>query len=695
MIAHLRRTITPPVHLRHTKPTPKPDNRFVEPLEKRRLLCALHTHEAPVELRPDLVGTQTTGGPEVAGDIVWVNRGLSSDGFSVFGAQAETARKVVDAVIVAFERMIGSFNYSDGSANFNLTVQTSGNHNGASAGLGQVLGGKPKSGTITMGRGGNGAGSGWFFDPTPEESSEFQGSIVNAFSGDAHSGSPASGLGDFFTVAAAEITHVLGLYGSSLPLWSSRTTNTGIPDTAEGGGRGNFYVFQGPSIKHLLTSNNGGANGQNFGSAVHGAGPGVPVTFGGDTYLGAQDIGNAVYEFSRRYIPSNTFALMFKDAFSYSTVDPAQFGTFYANLNRNTGQLLVRGGANVSQDTVQIGTSGNVMTVSVDPSVDVAGTGALPGSGNLPAFVTQFDANLVTSIVIITGDGLDTISIDSLPSNVAVGVQSGSAIDVININGTSVGGSVSIDSGSGQDTINVNETAPGAPVLIQPNLNDDVILVNADGVGSAEVRYAATQRVASLTIGDGGHVTLTSGSNMVLTIANLSMSPGSRFDLFDNDLIIDYTGPSPLASIQSLLIDAYTNGAWNGDGILSSTAAADFDTALGYAEATDLFTAFPATFSGQMVDSTSILIKHTFYGDADLSGTVALDDFDRLAANFGTTGTRWSQGNFDFDNDTDLSDFSVLAARFGLSARSTASIGSRVTDDNDDKIDTVSSDELV
>lgn len=648
----------------------KPNTSTFEPLERRTLMCLVHAADFK-ELRPDLVGATAEGGPEVAADIVWVNRGLASDGFSVFGAQAENARRVVDAVIVAFERMIGSFNYSDNSANFNLTVQTGGNHNGASASLGSTLGGKPKSGTITMGRGGNGAGSGWFFDPTPEESSEFQGNITNAFSGDAQGGSPASGLGDFFTVAAAEITHVQGLYGSSLPLWSSHTTNTGIPDTAEAGSgntgsRGFFWVFQGASIKHLLTSNNGGSGGSNFGSAVHGAGPGVPVNFGGDTYIGSQDIGNAVYEFSRRYIPSNTFALMFKDAFSYSSVDPAQFGTFYSILTPSTGQVLVRGGTLTSADNITISTSGSTLTVSVDVGNDVAGTGGLPGNGNLPAFVTSYDISQVSSIVISAGDGADTMTIDSLPAGNTVNIQAGAGNDTININATSAGGSVIIDSGSGQDTLNINETSPGAPATILAALNDDQVSVNADGAGSAEARFNSTHRVGAVTIGGGGLVTLGGGAGVVLTMTSLSVTGSGRFDLNDNDAIIDYTGASPLASIQAQLTSGYNSGAWNGSGIMSS-AAADPNTALGYAEATDLFSSFPATFSGQSVDNTAILLKHTFYGDTNLNGNVSLDDFDRLAANFGSTSAAWSQGNLDFDTDVDLMDFNLLAARFGLS----------------------------
>jgi hypothetical protein len=68
------------------------------------------------------------------------------------------------------------------------------------------------------------------------------------------------------------------------------------------------------------------------------------------------------------------------------------------------------------------------------------------------------------------------------------------------------------------------------------------------------------------------------------------------------------------------------------------------------------------------VDNTSVLVTYTRYGDADLNRTVNLNDFNRLAANFGGSNTRWSQGNFNYDNNTNLDDFNRLAANFGLSA---------------------------
>jgi hypothetical protein len=400
----------------------------METLECRKLLCGatwdVH-HEPPVELAPETIDRETGISPpsmrEVAdpANIVWTNRGQASDGFAArFGTSANLARNVVDAVIIAYERMIGSFDYSSAGQVYNLTVSmgASGSGFGASASLGSSLGGKPKSGSITLG-GGNGSAdpnddNGWFLDPTPAEHSEFLGSIQHAFAGDAQSGSPALGKSDFYTVVALELAHCMGLFGNALAGWHNRTTNTGITDTTAGP-PGFYWVFDGPSIKHLLTSNNAGT--QDWGSAVHSAEGGANINFNNLNWRGTHDIGNAFYEGSRRYLVNNAFALMFKDAYGYLVNNPARDGTFYSVLNQTTGQVTVRGGAGNSADNIQIfRSSGNTLTVAVDLGDDIPGTGALPGAGNLPAFTTVYDLGEVTSIVVNTGGGDDVIFIDDV-----------------------------------------------------------------------------------------------------------------------------------------------------------------------------------------------------------------------------------------------------------------------------------------
>ncbi len=732
-------------------------------------MCLDHLMSSiPVEERPDLVGAPAAQDVSEPADIVWINRGTATtggtgdnDGMGArFGTSAPLARAVVDAVIRAYERMIGSFNYSSPGVTYNLVVNmnSAGSGFGASANLNSTFGNKPRAGTINMGAGTNTAdpndSNGWFLDPTPDENSEFAGNIVNAYSGDAQSGSPAFNMRDFYTVVAAEMTHCMGLFGNAIPSWAALTTNTNIPDLAEAGSgnttgaRGTYWVFRGPSIKHLLTGNNGGSGGSNFGSAVHAAGPTAsnqPLTFEGDIYQGAQDQGNAVYETSRRYMINNTFSLMFRDAYGYSSVDPAQFGTMYSIRNSTTNAVTVRGGSGTNDDTISVTRSGNTIFVSVDPTIDVPGTGALPGAGNLPAFVTQYDVSEVSSISIAAGAGNDsitiaadlgvTVTIDASTGTDTVKIVGTSGDDAITVNaatisaGTTTIGSlagaeeIQIDSGDGSDVVTVTETPPTTTVSILAGAGGalDTLEINADGIGAAAVNFVGDQQVGTLTLGAGGtmggdgaltiaglmtwtggaingtapltisaaasldiagasgsrtsaralhidgNAALAVGGDKVLVVPALDLGASAKLDLADNALVVDYDSSSPLSTIASLLSSGFNAGAWNGNGINSSTASVTPNRALGYAESADIFTTFPANFAGQTVDDTAVLVRYTGLGDADLNGTVNLVDFDRLAAHFNQPGTGWSEGNFNYDNTTNLVDFNALAANFNVS----------------------------
>lgn len=600
-------------------------SRAIDALEPRRLLCinphantlseinplggtshvpSLHGFNTPVvEEIPGFVPTKevpylnSTSESSTPANIVWTNRGITSgssdDRFDdIFGAQAETARRVVDQVIIDFERMIGSFNYATPS-NFNLTLSmsTAGSGFGASAGLTGSLGGKPRSGSVTMG-GGNTSTTdpfkGWFIDTTPEDDSEFLGTIQHAFTGQAQSGSPASGRGDFYTVVAAELTHTLGLF-NTLSGWTSRTTDTGVADNAEGGGVGRFFIFEGPSVTHLMTSNNGGSGGQDFNEAIHSSGP-ATRTIDGVTYVGQNDIGNAVYEFGVRYKPNQIFALMFRDAYGFTGPNPAQFGSFYASRNSTTGALTVRGSnsnsftnSTSSTDAINIRVEGSELVVSVDIGTDPGGTGALGGTGNLPAWEHRFNLTDVTSIVIQAGAGNDTITLgpdiavpvtidagtgtdilvlESGPAGNAWSIASGtvagplaatfSAVESISVLGSAADDSLSLTTGlttpvtfngnDGFDLVTVigNDSA-NTMTLNTLNLSGAVSLAHSgterfllDGRGGADAFSVSGEVTAVVRTGDGlDNVTANAGSTVIFDsveadIATLLINVGGR-----------------------------------------------------------------------------------------------------------------------------------------------------------------------
>jgi len=151
--------------------------------------------------------------------------------------------------------------------------------------------------------------------------------------------------------------------------------------------------------------------------------------------------------------------------------------------------------------------------------------------------------------------------------------------------------------------------------------------------------------------------------------------PTARLDISDNAFVVNYVDAaqggttSPLALLTEQIKSGRATGNWSGLGITSSTAAATTGGAVGIAEATDIGS--PATFLGEPVDASSILIRYTKAGDGNLSGGVDLDDFTALAANFGNPG-RWATGDFNYDGTVNLDDFTALAANFGTSVPSDA-----------------------
>ena len=267
-----------------------------------------------------------------------------------------------------------------------------------------------------------------------------------------------------------------------------------------------------------------------------------------------------------------------------------------------------------------------------------------------PSQVNTFYANLDTTAHVLSvrgapGASPDTITLDTVGGDIRVRVnQTSELFPAAQVS------AINLNAGDGADVINVDETLVSITLAASPG--NDTLNVNADGTGQARVRLAGPQRLGGLTVGAGG-----------------------ALDVNGHALVIDYTGTSPIDTVVGYLTSGYAAGAWSGDGINDSLGTAG-TLGLGYAEATDLFTTFPATFVGQSVDDTSILIRHTRYGDADLDGAVNLNDFNRLAANFGSITARWSQGDFTYDARVNLDDFNLLAGNFGAAL----SAGSRQTD---------------
>lgn len=509
--------------------------------------------------------------------IVWGNRGLASDNFDAAfgaGAPADAARTVVDAALDAWNRVVTNFNHADGIGPPDLVETISMNLGNAGFGgsTSTTIGadGKPTAGSVTINLGdSNGDGlSDWWVDPTPNDNSEFLGTINNAFTATAQAGSPASGRSDLYSVVLAELTHNMGIAnagaGSALYNTGGYTTDTGTADDAEGGGIGNFWLFQGPSVVSLMTNNNGGAGGSAATFPLHTAGPranNAPLTFGGRTVFGVDDNGNAVGGGSQRTLVSNKTALILRDAFAYDIVMPETFGTFYAVLNQTTGLLTVRGAADntvingvnqgASSDQFSITRSGTKIVVSMNAGVDVPGTGSgFAANDQQDAFVSEFDAGAVTSIVVNAGGGNDSVTIDPLVG-IAVTVNGDDGNDTIIGGGVAMtfnggngndllqggSGADNLDGGDGDDTLvgdAGNDTLTGGA-------NNDQIFGGTgsntvtDGSGNDLIDLSANAVALVYTTGGGADTVLGSAFADLITG---SSSPDNLFGNSGNDTLV-------------------------------------------------------------------------------------------------------------------------------------------------------------
>lgn len=204
----------------------------------------------------------------------------------------------------------------------------------------------------------------------------------------------------------------------------------------------------------------------------------------------------------------------------------------------------------------------------------------------------------------------------------------------------------------------------------QINVGGD-LRIGATDTAKATVRFENGSLHANRIVIDGGDLTLTAGANKVVRAGSIAFTtPDSGvIDLADNALMVDYFegDASPLTQIERS-INPGADNPLSMARIVSSTAGLNPDRyALGVAEGSDLpaVAAGLRTFFRENADNTSVLVRYTLRGDADLNGAVDLDDFTVLAAGFGTTDSRWFRGDFNYDGETNLSDFTLLAANFG------------------------------
>lgn len=184
--------------------------------------------------------------------------------------------------------------------------------------------------------------------------------------------------------------------------------------------------------------------------------------------------------------------------------------------------------------------------------------------------------------------------------------------------------------------------------------NDGNFTVNAN------CSIAGISGTGNLIIGNGtSHNTLQiAPGSMQSSVGSLSIAGGSALDITNNQFIINYGSSDPKATILQYLSRGAAGGAWDGPGIMSSTAAGKSGYGVGFADGAD--GVVPGLTSGE------IEIGYALYGDITLQGIVNAQDFVILANNFGKiVSGGWEDGDFLYTGTVNAEDFILLANNFG------------------------------
>ncbi len=309
-------------------------------------------------------------------------------------------------------------------------------------------------------------------------------------------------------------------------------------------------------------------------------------------------------------------------------------GNWDAGTPDAAGASAVFGASPAGAHVVNVDGSRTVQTVlfSSPSSYTLSGTGSLTMAGTA-----------TTSLISATA-GSHTISVPVTLTH------DSSAVDA------AADASLSIASLSGSGTL--TKTGLG------------VVHVDALSVGSLSV-VGGTMSLHSDSLPRVGPATVSVINNLYIGSTGGALGTrvyNSTLDIGTTDLVVRLTS---LAEVSDAARGGQ-NGAtlFGGAGLTSSVAAADANGLLRYAVGViqnDIggSTVYD-TFDGVSVGLTDVLVKFTYFGDADLNGVVDDTDFFLINNGYGNGLTGWVNGDFDYSGTVDDTDFFLINNAYGL-----------------------------
>jgi T5SS/PEP-CTERM-associated repeat protein len=431
----------------------------------------------------------------------------------------------------------------------------------------------------------------------------------------------------------------------------------------------------------------GGSLGLGTGSACNTSGDAIlgnVNTSGGNFYIGGTGaaemtvggnltVGNGGYGY---LTVSGGSALSVKGSFCAIGAEPTANGTIIVSGSSlgNSSSLLassiVIGGTLATGGGYGNLTTGAGGIVQATTSVQIWPNGTLDASGG--GAVTVGTGSLAGSNTLevnhgstLSGAGLlDVIAV----VNAGTFTQTGTLIETgnfTNMGTASIGGSQNWSHGSV-----FTNNAGAATFQTDAGANGSNLAVNVSG---GSVTFAATQHLAALNVAAGATAVITGGGSGNRSVVFTPMlSDGGTVNVGANDLDLQAGGAAGLATVNGLLKQGYSNGSWTGTGIDSTAAAGDTRHLLAVGVIVNNAAGSPiySLFDGAGVGLNDVLVKETYYGDANLDGKVDGADYSRIDSAYladktnPTADTGWSNGDFNYDGVINGSDYTLMDNAF-------------------------------
>jgi hypothetical protein len=326
---------------------------------------------------------------------------------------------------------------------------------------------------------------------------------------------------------------------------------------------------------------------------------------------------------------------------------------------------------------------GGVQTLAADPVhfgrvyLGINGRGVIMGSPQFASInggvlsITFASAGDAISLA-GTGSGSVTVTLDQLPLSftgvTAISVDFASTSFALNLSGALTAPLTLANSAAATLSLAGSTTA----TLAAPD---------ASGVTAIPLAQLSIGATASLTVA----ASTTAADRAVLSLGGLTLAGSmgdwlGKLDLTDNDLIVSSATTPAAAALQltqitNQIATGLDDGAWDGNGIVSSAAAALPSRLMSLGVLINADSNGNALygnnsngpFDSQDPSPNAVLVKYTLLGDADLNGVITTADYLAIDNGYHLGETGWANGDFNYDNTINGDDYSLIDNSFNVS----------------------------